>query len=864
MNTSFGPEAGAWTVALLGAGVGSMFSGATTLVDGNRARRNDVEAPGSSGNPGGSGNSDKDVHINAIPLFAEALLGAVVIATAVAGSAQPTGSDLLDPMYRGLFACLVLVGFRLSTHRVRIAFVGLLAAACLVASWPTASVISVLFATFVVAALAAGWKRQMSSIPALASMLGGLAALLAQNLPAGSDSRLANPVASTVLLTVGSLVLLISLIHWLAAKVPGRGVRVASGVVVGAGVLAAGALGIYALGIGRSVQNDLREGASFATVGINQAQALDRETATASFEQALLRVKRVEARLASPLFRAVRLLPAAAQNLRASEIVTKSTEKVVEEALRVLKTVDIGKLRLPDGSLDLRILETLDADLGRARSEVTTSLGTARAVDTTWLVPGVRSRLDQITERLEKAQPLLTSAEEASRFFPALLGASTPRTYLLLASTPSETRGAGGLIGNWGELTVSNGQLKLERFDRIIKLIDGGTPWHQRTYSGPPGFLERYREFTPMRYFQNLLASPDFPTDAAIVADQYPQAGGRPVDGVISIDPFGFAALLALTGPINVEGVNGPITNANAAQILLFDLYKVAGNAQEGRIDALERIFQTAFSQLRTIPLSDPARIGSVFSQPIKDRRIQMWVRDPELQAYVKKIGLSGTYVSEPADVRFGFINQNAGGNKIDWFLHRSVTYEATVESGQPVNSTVTLRLQNEAPASGLPDYIIGNLVPERGLAKGTNSTIVSFYASGELVDVKADGVAVSAKSEKEFGLNVYSLVVTVPAGGETSLRYSVHEKSPGTSRSYTVQVLSQPMVNNDQLAVRMSVPKRWGLVANPKTRGAIEGAIPASEIQSQVQRDNLRLTEGRFETTFPLTATTSWVFASR
>ena len=136
MNTSFGPEAGAWTVALLGAGVGSMFSGATTLVDGNRARRNDVEAPGSSGNPGGSGNSDKDVHINAIPLFAEALLGAVVIATAVAGSAQPTGSDLLDPMYRGLFACLVLVGFRLSTHRVRIAFVGLLAAACLVASWP--------------------------------------------------------------------------------------------------------------------------------------------------------------------------------------------------------------------------------------------------------------------------------------------------------------------------------------------------------------------------------------------------------------------------------------------------------------------------------------------------------------------------------------------------------------------------------------------------------------------------------------------------------------------------------------------------------------------------------------------------------
>ena len=77
------------------------------------------------------------------------------------------------------------------------------------------------------------------------------------------------------------------------------------------------------------------------------------------------------------------------------------------------------------------------------------------------------------------------------------------------------------------------------------------------------------------------------------------------------------------------------------------------------------------------------------------------------------------------------------------------------------------------------------------------------------------------------------------------------------------VQVLSQPLVNNDQLTVRMSVPKGWGLVAKPKTLGAIDGAIPASQIQTEVLSDNLRLTDGRFETAFPLTGTTSWVFAS-
>ena len=51
-----------------------------------------------------------------------------------------------------------------------------------------------------------------------------------------------------------------------------------------------------------------------------------------------------------------------------------------------------------------------------------------------------------------------------------MLGADGPRTYLLLFTTPSESRGLGGFVGSYAELTADDGQLALGAFGRAQDL----------------------------------------------------------------------------------------------------------------------------------------------------------------------------------------------------------------------------------------------------------------------------------------------------------------------------------------------------------------------------------------------------------
>ena len=55
--------------------------------------------------------------------------------------------------------------------------------------------------------------------------------------------------------------------------------------------------------------------------------------------------------------------------------------------------------------------------------------------------------------------------------------------------------------------------------------------------------------------------TPDFPWHrASAVAELYPQSGGQQIDGVLSVDPAGLAAMMRYTGPIEVPELREPLT----------------------------------------------------------------------------------------------------------------------------------------------------------------------------------------------------------------------------------------------------------------------------------------------------------------
>ena len=75
-----------------------------------------------------------------------------------------------------------------------------------------------------------------------------------------------------------------------------------------------------------------------------------------------------------------------------------------------------------------------------------------------------------------------------------MLGADGPRTYLVLFTTPSESRGLGGFVGSYAELTVDDGQLASSQFGRAQDL-DAAAAGRSARQPARTTSCERYGRF---------------------------------------------------------------------------------------------------------------------------------------------------------------------------------------------------------------------------------------------------------------------------------------------------------------------------------------------------------------------------------
>src|SRR5262249_29776607 len=163
-------------------------------------------------------------------------------------------------------------------------------------------------------------------------------------------------------------------------------------------------------------------------------------------------------------------------------------------------------------------------------------------------------RIGQLRTDLAKAGRESDLAALAVKDAPALLGADGTRHYFVAFMTPAETRGLGGFIGAYGELTADRGRIALTRSGQATHLV--GNPSLSLHLTGPADYLARYGAFKPQDHFEDLTYSPDFPSVERVIAELYPEVGGDHIDGVLVLDPYALEALLKFTGPVSVAGLN--------------------------------------------------------------------------------------------------------------------------------------------------------------------------------------------------------------------------------------------------------------------------------------------------------------------
>jgi len=457
-----------------------------------------------------------------------------------------------------------------------------------------------------------------------------------------------------------------------------------------------------------------------------------------------------------------------AQHRDSLNSLSSAATTALRDAAAALQQVDPESIRMVDGRIDIEAVGRLEAPFSDLDDAIISLQGVVEGAKSQWLASRMQHELDELTDDLAKNRVRADNALLAVQLAPRMLGANGQRRYFIAFTTPAEARGLGGFMGNWAEITITDGQISMTAFGRSGDLNQGSPT--DRKLTGLDQLVEHWGRFgfangeggaADEEVWSNITMAPDFPTTAQAIQQLYPQSGGRPIDGVFLMDSHAIAALLGFTGPIDVTGVAQPLTEANAAEFIERDQYLVASGGE--RVDLLDTIARTVVDRLLNTSLPPPADVAREFAPLAAEGRFMAWSADDEEQSLLTRVKMDGAFPQLSGADGVAVTIDNAGGNKVDAYLEMSVDYLITARDQSGARSaTVTITLTNSAPSAGLPPYVISNSV---GLPEGTNHMWLSVYTALPMAGATIDDEATGMQTSRVFDWNVATRFVDVPPG---------------------------------------------------------------------------------------------------
>jgi hypothetical protein len=282
---------------------------------------------------------------------------------------------------------------------------------------------------------------------------------------------------------------------------------------------------------------------------------------------------------------------------------------------------------------------------------------------------------------------------------------------------------------------------------------------------------------------------------------------GQKVDGVLAVDPTALSYLLAATGPATLPDKT-QVSAANAVELTQSTNYAKFGELSSSAIaqrKSYQRDIATAASRKVLDARGDPTALLRAADTAAGERRILVWSADPAIQADLAQTSVAGIIPKTTAPY-VGLSIVNDGGNKLDYYLDRSLTWQRT-GCGPTRRTTVTITLTNNAPASGLSPYVTARADSHSYPVKpGDNRLQVSYLATqGALMEgVTVAGRPGTASIGTERGHPIYTVDLELPRGTSRAIVLTLSEPA-GTGAPI---VLRQPLVRPLQVTVNEAACK--------------------------------------------------------
>jgi hypothetical protein len=542
------------------------------------------------------------------------------------------------------------------------------------------------------------------------------------------------------------------------------------------------------------------------------ASAGDLTTADAAFDRAESSFEEARGALANPLTGIASWIPLVGRTPDAVRAAAEAGALVARAGGKVTDAAEglpggVGALAPRDGTIPLGPLHSLAVPLARAFGLA----GRAEAIleeAPRSLVPDVVTEpLETFTVEVGQARRALAAATATAWALPTFLGADGPRRYFLGAQNPAELRGTGGLIGASAILTATEGRIEVGPF-RDVERPDQADV----APLPPPGPDYESLYGSNYRDMSNINLTPHFPSAAGAIERLYEATTGSRVDGTILADPQALAFLLGATGPAEVQATGTTVDAGSVVAFVANEAYALLPNDV-----ARKRILgDVAAGVLENFlaggAAADPAVAGRAVVESAGGGHLLLHSTDPVIQNGLEAAGVAGA-LADPAGDYLAVVANNAAGNKIDFYARRTLRYEVQLLEDRSARGHLEVTIQNDAPSSGQPEYVIGPH-PFVDAEAGDNITNVQTYCSTRcrVEGVRLDGLQVAVWRRTELGHPVIVTGMRIPAGGAGGLDYTWTTADAWVEERglivYRLTVQGQPTIIPTRLEVSVSIPE--------------------------------------------------------
>ena len=452
-------------------------------------------------------------------------------------------------------------------------------------------------------------------------------------------------------------------------------------------------------------------------------------------------------------------------------------------------TVDLPRLAALVRGLQIAHIQL--ANLQRPTSGLWGPVGAARAAF---------NRQDaRLTRQLARGQQILEYAK-------VFLGAGAPRTYLLAAENNAEMRDQGAAL-SVAYIHASGGNLHIGQSNSV-----GAYPLSEPVaVRMPPGLQTVFGIFQPTQYWTAANVSGDFPWSGEDLAAMSAAGAGQPVDGVVAIDVPALSSLLALTGPVVVPGITEPVTAANVAVILLHDLYTGAPAAPQNARRDLNSAVATAVVDALTPRHVDVAALAHTLAADVAGRHLILWDARPSDEATLVRYGASGAIDTVAPDRAFHVAVENAGANKLDYYVRVSVHQDVKVSAAGSATVDTAVTLDNRAPAGQPPSYQLG---PDDKTSFISGQYVANVYLWGPRGSTQIDSLA-------ESGLRVSETSIAVLAQHQATVHFTTTIAGAVTVGRLSLTYIPQPRLDPITFTADVSAPD-WAVVGPRKRTGSL------------------------------------------